>query len=73
MGVTKLCQVGFEHIGFILRYIDTSQDTSVVRTVIAVVKQADVPIRADCVQEVEKGARAFREFEAKQACVANTC
>ena len=47
-----------------LRHLHAGEHAAVVRAVIAVVKQADVPEIADGPQEREQGARALGELEA---------
>ena len=71
--VAEFREVGLELVCFILRHVDTGQNAPIVRTVVAVVKQADVPVRTDRVQKIEQGTRPFRELESEQAFIADAC
>ena len=51
--------------------IDPGEDAAVIRTVIPIVKQADIPVGTDGIQEIQERAGALREFEAVEALVGN--
>ncbi len=56
------------------RHLHSHQHAPVIGTVVAVMKQADVPVRAHAVQELHQRTRPFREFEAvKQLVVGKRC
>ena len=67
--VAEFGEVCLEFGGVPLRDIDPGEDAAVIRTVIPIVKQADIPVGTDGIQEIQERARAFREFEAVEAFV----
>ena len=71
--IAEVREMGLEFGGVAFRHVDAREDTAVVGTVIAVVKQADVPVRPDRVQKVEQGTRPFRELKSEQALIADAC
>ena len=54
---------------FVRGDLDTCEHAAVVGPVIAVMEQADVPLRADGLQELEQRAGSLGEFESEQSFV----
>jgi hypothetical protein len=52
-----------------LGHLQPDQDAAVVRTLVAVVEQADVPARAHQVQKLEQRARPLRKHETQQSLI----
>src|SRR5579883_1953804 len=53
------------------RHLDSGEHTTVVRAVIAVVEQADVPAAADRLEEPEQRAGTLRKLEAVEQLIAD--
>src|SRR5258708_16127465 len=51
------------------RHLNSGQDASVVRTMVAVVKETDVPAGAYCPQKFQQRARPLGKFEAVETLV----
>ena len=51
------------------RHLDAGEHTAVVRAMVAVVEQADIPARADRLQELQQRSGALGKFEAVQQLV----
>jgi len=65
----QLVQVQQEIRARCRRHLDADQHAAVIRAVIAIMEQADVPVRSDRLQELQQGARPFGKFEAVQVLV----
>src|SRR6185503_11557185 len=51
------------------RHVDAREYSPVIRSMVTVVKQRDVPARTDGLQEVQQRAFTFREFESIQSLI----
>ena len=58
-----------ESLRVLRRNLHACQHAPVIGAVVAVVEQADIPVRPHRLQETQQRARAFRKFEAEQALV----
>ena len=71
MRVAELGKVRLEFRRLVFGHIDAGEHAAVVRTVIAVMEQADVLVGADRVEKFEQGPGALRKFETKKTLVAD--
>src|SRR5690606_34157262 len=69
IGVAQVFQVQAQLLAVGERHLHTRQHPALVGAVVAIVEQADVPARADGLEEAQQRARTFGEFEAEQALV----
>ena len=69
VGVAQLAQVQAQLLALRGRHLDACQHAAVIRTVIAVMEQADVPARSDGLEEAQQRAGTFRKLEAVNAFV----
>ncbi|SPC08061.1 hypothetical protein CT19431_190026 [Cupriavidus taiwanensis] len=69
MYVAQRRKEGAEGALLVFRHLDADQDVGGVGTLVAVVEQADVPVRAHARQELHQRARALGELEAVQQFV----
>ena len=61
--------MSFELIGLVLGNIDASENPAVIGAVIAIVEQADIPVRAYRIQKFQQRTRALGKLEAEQSFV----
>ncbi len=59
----------FQAVGVAFRDIDARENAAIVRTVISIMKQGDIPVVADSVEEIEECTRPLGKFKSKQAFV----
>src|SRR5690606_33204917 len=69
IGVAQVVQVQAQLLAVGQGHLHTRQHPALIGAVVAIVEQADVPARADGLEEAQQRARAFGEFEAEQALV----
>lgn len=63
VGVAKFRQMRFEFVGFVFWNLDPGENTSVVRAMIAIVEQADIPVGANGVEKIQQRAAALGKLE----------
>jgi len=64
VGIAKRGDEALEQRLLRIRYLDADQDAAVVGAVIAVMKQADVPVRVQLPEKAGECAGAFGKFKA---------
>src|SRR5690242_6636152 len=64
IGIPKPLEKGVKDGQLVVWHFEGGEDPSEVRTVVAVMKQADVPTAAERVEELHQRARPLGEFEA---------
>src|SRR6056297_1184368 len=69
VGVAELLEVALELGVVVGRHLDAGEDAPVIRAVIAVMEQADVPVRTHRVEKAGQSTGALRELEAQQPLV----
>src|SRR5690606_24602375 len=67
--IPELRKVCLEFVDFRGRNLYAGKDAPMVGAVIAVMEQADVPVTANGVQEIQQGSGTFRKLETKQLFV----
>ena len=69
MAVAELGEEAAELRVVLLRHLDPREDSAVVRAVVAVVEEADVPVAPEVVEEVQERAGPLGELEPQQPLV----
>src|ERR1700722_20832406 len=69
VGVAERRQEGLELADLVGGYLEPDQDAAVIRALVPVMEQADIPVRRHRRQKAHQRTRPFREFEAEQALV----
>src|ERR1700677_2709019 len=63
VGVVQRIQMLLELLPLSLWDLDAGQYPTVIGPVVAVMKKGDVPANADCLQELQQGARTLRKLK----------
>ena len=69
MRITQAGNKAVEQGELVRRHLDADQDAAIVGAMIAVVEQADVPVRVHLAEEAGQRAGAFGKLEAVQQLV----
>src|SRR5690606_11046536 len=65
----QFTEVQFEILALGRRYLDAGEHPAVVRAMVAIVKQTDVPARPDRLQKAQEGSGPFGKLEAEEHLV----